>query len=101
MDKMEVAKTIKSQIRWNELFAIGAKNYVSLSSSNFGGLSFDASLFGKKKCKVAIELNGADLYNVCVFKGKMCEKLVGSAAGVFCEDLTDVVVSMVEGHFAS
>jgi hypothetical protein len=99
-EKLEVAKTIKSQIKFTELMAIGAKNFLSLSTTDFGGLLFDASLFGRKKCKVAIILTAEDLYNVCVFSGKMCEKVVGSAKGVFCESLEEVVVSIVEKHFA-
>lgn len=101
MEKLQVAQTIRSQISTRELLAIGAKNYVSLNTTDFGGLQFDASLFGRKKCKVLIILTGEDLYNVCVFKGKLCEKVVGSAKGVFCEDLTEVVVNIVERNFAA
>ena len=101
MEKLEVAKTIRSQINPMELMAIGAKNYISLNTTDFGGLQFDASFFGRKKCKIVIILTGADLYNVCVFKGKLCEKVVGSAKGVFCEDLTEAVVGIVERNFAA
>ena len=101
IEKKEVAKTIISQINRMELMAIGAKNFVSLSSTDFGGVQFDASLFGRKRCKVAIVLTGEDLYNVCVFTGKLCDKVAGSAKGVFCEDLTGVVVELVEKRFAA
>lgn len=101
LEKKEVAKAIMSQISRNELWAIGAKNFISLSTTDFGGLQFDASLFGRKKCKVAIILTAEDLYNVCVFKGKLCDKVVGSARGVFCENLEEVVIEIVEKHFAA
>ena len=99
VEKMEVAKIIKSQISTRELWAIGATNFVSLSSSNYGGLSFKASLFGKKSCVVAIELNAKDLYNVVIFAPRSL-KALGSAQDVYAEDLEGIVVEMVEKRFA-
>ncbi len=101
LEKKEVAKTILSQINRMELMAIGAKNYVSLSSASFGGLQFDASLFGRKQTRVVICLDGNDLYNVAVYK-KTAKGLTrfASAQDVYAENLTDFVVSLVEKRFA-
>lgn len=98
LEKKQVAQTIKSQIARNELWAIGAKNFISLSSTSFGGLQFDCSLFNAKRCKVLIILTGEDLYNVALYRGP---KLIscGSAKGVYAEDLTAVVVDLVEKRF--
>ncbi len=98
--KKEVAKTIASQFDRNELWAIGAQKLQSLSSSKFGGLMFNASLFGRKKCVVAILLTGDDLYNIAVYIGKNLT-CIGSAKGVFAEDMTCQVVNIVEKRFAA
>lgn len=96
--QMEIAKTIKSQIIPTELWAIGAKNYVALSESEkaLGGLAFDASLFGKRRCKIIITLNHRDLYNVELQSAKGTQK---ACSDVFCEDLTYSVVKMAEEWF--
>jgi hypothetical protein len=99
---LQIATTIKSQISINELWAIGATKFIAIAPSEKydGGLQFQASLFGKKKCTVIILLNGKDLYNIAVFTGSKL-KYVGGAKDVFCENLTYAIVSNVEKYFAS
>jgi hypothetical protein len=100
IQKKEIANTIIKQIHRHELCAIGARNLTSMSSTPFGGLMFDAALFGRKKCKVAITLTADDLYDICIFTGPSL-KCFASAKGVFAEDLTEIVVDLVEKRFAA
>lgn len=101
--QVEIARTITTQIHKNELWAIGAKNFVALSETAFriGGLQFDASLFGRGRCKVVIELNGKDLYNVTVLTGRQYNQIVAKHVDIFCEDLEYNVVKSVEDRFAA
>ncbi len=103
MNHMEIARTIISQIRKTELMAIGAKGFTALSRNDLrlGGLMFQASLFGRGKCKVIIELNGRDLYNVTIVTGRAFDKTVSASNDVFCEDLEGFVVAPLEKHWAA
>jgi hypothetical protein len=97
-----LATTIKSQIQPMELCAIGATKFVALKERDayLGGLQFNASFFGRKNCKVIILLHASDTYHVAVYAGRSL-KYVGGAKDVYAEDLTGIVVELVEGFFKS
>lgn len=94
-----IANQILEQIPRNEMWAIGAKNYMSYSPTklHLGGLCFHASLFGKRRCVVHVLLNGRDLYDVKVFTHK--GKLYRESTDIFCEDMACSVLNKVEAFF--
>lgn len=95
---IQVAKTIQSQIGFIRLGALGAKNFTA-SANDFGGLSFKASLFGRRQCLVEVALNGLDLYDVKVLSPKS-RKEIFSARDLYAEDLGPALEEAVEKHFA-
>jgi hypothetical protein len=98
---IEIARTIQAQIPARERMAIGATKFVAMNATDkrMGGLMFSASLFGRKNCHVAVELNHADLYNITVTTraGKVLER----QADVYAEDMGPEVILACERYFAS
>jgi len=101
MNAMEIAQAIRGQIRTTELWAIGAKNFCVIPAGKqvSGGLVFDASLYGRGRCRVAIGLNGKDLYDVLIMTGRGYTKILAEFKDVFCEDLESFVVGALENKF--
>lgn len=98
--QIEIAKTVAEQIGNRRLWALGAKNKIAISERGtvVGGLQFSASLYGKKNCKVIVELTGMDTYNVLLLKPR-AYVVLGKATDIHCEELGELVESMVEHFF--
>lgn len=99
---IQIATTIKSQIRSTELMAIGAKNFFALTpcQAYAGGLRFNASLFNAKRCLVTVMLSHKDLYEVMITGGKGYTKVIANFSDVYAEDLEAFVIEAVEKYFA-
>lgn len=101
----EISNTILSQlnIRRTEMWAWGAKNYYYLERS-IEDDKYPAFQFSIKTPKirrggrVIISLDeGTDTYiveAVRIFKGE--EKIIGKKVGVFCDQLHDIINSLIE-----
>ena len=89
----QIATTIVSQLGGRAFVAMtGAKNFVAMSERGniIGGVTFSLPRFpGVKVRRVAITLNGSDLYDIVFFDAKF--NSIGSAAGVYAEDLLDAI----------
>ena len=99
--QLEIAKTVAQQIGSRRLGALGATKKTALRKQDgvLGGLQFSASLFGKKNCQVIVQLKPSDTYTVMLLKPRaympLCE-----ASDIYCEELGQLVESMVEEFFA-
>jgi len=100
-EAIQIAKTIAEQIGLRRMFALGAKNKIALNESadKRGGLQFSASLFGKRNCKVIVELTHSDTYNVLIL-GPRAYVSIAEMKDIHCEELGDEIEAAVEKHFA-
>jgi len=99
--QLQIAQTIAQQIGGRRLMALGAKNRLALSESadKRGGLQFTASLFGRRSCRVIVELTHSDTYRVLVLKPR-AYVVIAKLDDVYCEDLGNLVEFQVEKHFS-
>jgi len=99
---MEIARTISSQIGKRALWALGAQRLIAVAggADHLGGLTFKASLFGRKKCWVTVTLNAKDLYNIDILTERS-RNTISQAKDIFCEELSGEVEMMVERWFQS
>lgn len=100
---LEIAKTIQAQIGRQILWSIGCQKMIALNETEnrIGGLQFQASLFGKFRCLVVVELNGRDTYRV-----KLCNPRTGAVIkeigdDIYADMLGDMVEESVEQYFQS
>jgi hypothetical protein len=100
--QIQIAKTIAEQIGMGRMWAMGAKNRVALNESGgvVGGLQFSASLFGKRQCKVIVQLTAMYTYNLLIIKPR-AYVVIAEMKDIYCEELGDMIEAVVERHFAS
>ena len=97
-----IAKTVAEQIGGRRLGALGATKKIALRATDKirGGLQFSASLYGKKQCKVVVELMPADTYRVSLIKPRTLV-VVSKADDIYADEVGPLVESMVEHFFAN
>jgi hypothetical protein len=95
-----IAQAVVSQISRNTRWALGFEKMQALGENDkrMGGLFAKASLAGRRKCEVKIELTWGDVYVVTV--SRVSGTVIGMQSDVYCEDLECVVTNLVEAHFA-
>ncbi len=88
---MSIAKTILSQIKTIDKWALGAWGAKALSDCG-DGLSFKVNCPKFKHGTIKISLNGSDLYDVRFLKVRSCKFIVDETIkDVFVEDLVNVI----------
>ena len=100
-NRQEVAKTIMSQIKATDYWALGAwgaNNYIATEYKGMNCLKFKVSgTKAKRGSWVIVSLNeGTDTYEVTIYrllKGNF--KIDNEAEGVYCDSLVQVIDGMV------
>lgn len=100
---LEIAKTIQAQIGKQILWAIGCQKMMALNETEnrLGGLQFQASLFGKFRCVVTVELNGRDTYRVKLTNPRTGALIKEVGDDVYADVLGNLIEESVEQYFAS
>lgn len=96
---MEVAKTVMSQIKYGDPYALmawGAKNFAAISPSEEfqGGLAFQVNGL-KVKGWVKVQLRWMDDYTIAFINRN--RKVIKTVEGVYCDQLIETI-DFVEGH---